>query len=351
MADRMKSALSLLSISLLACSAAPLDTLPAPNASPCTGTTALQARATSYLTVQQGQEQQGQEQQGCQQQGTALIGASIAVPVSSAYSGWVGRHSLKQARIVRGQLLGDDGELAGKGLVGALIPASDNGSPFWMVVRSAWQDPTFTDGSTWLYGIDVYDPYTKTSSPFCATDANGVAAAIPIAATFDGSGNRVESAKEFTFACTAGVLAKCYRWGYRPWLTDASGSSLPFSNLHWSCTRMARADYCGDGRSWTRNGTTINVWDAAPAPGPFQAHGPLDPTFFFEAGWTTSGAVCLSKERWATIDPQVAQDCPGRLVPPGVETPAGTVCESPADATAIDSTVQLFNESRVNVAP
>jgi hypothetical protein len=114
---------------------------------------------------------------------------------------------------------------------------------------------------------------------------------------------------------------------------------------------MARADYCGNGRSWTRNGTTINVWDTAPAPGPFQAHGPADPAFLFEAGWSTYGAVCLSKERWATLDPRIAQDCPNRLIAPGASTAGATVCETPADAAVFDSNTQLFNESKVNLSP
>jgi len=350
---RLKCAL--FGICLVACGNGVRTSNPAPALTgTCTGTTALQARLprpSGELTVQQGQEQQGQVQQGCEQQGTSAIGAATDVPVTTSYSGWFNHHTLKPARIVQGQLVVDNGQMAGNDLTGTWIPASEGGASFWLVVRSATPDATFADGSTWLYALDVYDAATGTFSPFCATDANGISAAIPIAAIFDGGGNRVESSTQFTFACTAGVIAKCYRWGYRPWLTDASGSSSEFVNLHWACTRMARADYCGDGRSWTQNGTTINIWDTAPAPGPFQAHGPIDPTFFVEAGWNTGGAVCLSKERWATLDPRIAQACPDRLIPPGMATPAGTVCESPAEATTFDPSVQLFDESRLNVAP
>jgi hypothetical protein len=346
--DRHFACLVLLSI--VACSSEPAQ-LKAQNGTTACPTTSLQARGPSTaLTVQQGQETQGQEQQGCQQQGTQLIGTPTDTPITSAYTGWWNRRKLKPGRVVEGRLVGDGGALSGAALAGTWIPSMDGASQVWLIVRSATQDPTYGDGSTWLYGLDVYDPATGVTSPFCANDAQGVSAAIPVAAIFDGTGSRVESSSAFTFGCTAGVLAKCVRWGYRPWLQDVTGSSSQFAALHWSCTRMARADYCGDGRSWTHNGTTINIWDTAPAPGPFQAHGPTDPTFIFEAGWNTGGAVCLSKERWATIDPAVAQDCPNRLIPPGAATPVGTVCESPTDASLFDPGVELFNESHVNVA-
>jgi hypothetical protein len=309
------------------------------------------ATCSFALREVQGPEQQGQALQGCQQQGTSSAGTPVETPINHSYSGWWNRKSLKPARLVGGQLFADGGSRGGAAVEGAWIPATQNGASAWTVVRSAVQDPTYGDGSTWLYAVDIYQPATDTFSPLCATDANGVAAAIPIGATFDASGNRVESTTEFTFACTAGALAKCYRWGYRPWLTDASGSSAPFADLHWACTRMARADYCGDGRSWTRNGTTINVWDTAPSPGPFQAHGPLDPTFVFEAGWSTRGAVCLSKERWATLDPRIPQDCPDRLVAPGASTGTATICETPDQAAVFDSSTRLFNESGVNATP
>ena len=302
----------------------------------------------------QGQQLQGRQLQGRQLQGTTLVGtAPTDPPFNSSYSGWWNNGWLGTARIVQGQLVaqGRQGTLSGSALAGTWIPADDVGTRTWTVVRSVTPDPTYADGSTLLYAIDVYDPATGTFSPLCATDVHNVAAAIPIAATFDGAGKRVESTTQFTFGCTGGVIAKCYRWGYRPWLTDAAGSSREFSTLHWACTRMARADYCGDGRTWTHTGTLINIWDSAPAPGPFQDHGPADPTFFFEAGWTTGGAACLSKQRWATLDPKIAQNCPNRLIAPGAITAAGTVCDTESQALGFDRTTKLFNESKVNVAP
>ena len=302
----------------------------------------------------QGRQLQGRQLQGRQLQGTGLVGTAPTEPaIYHRYDSWFRDGWLSRARVVAGKIAvsGENGPLSQADLVGAWIPADDGGSRAWTVIRAVTQDSTYADGSTWLYSVDIYNPADGTFSPMCAPDLNGFAGAIPVAAIFDGTGKRVESATQFTFGCTAGVIAKCYRWGYRPYLTDAAGSSAGFASLHFACTRMARADYCGDGRTWTQDGTLINTWDSAPAPGPFQTHGPADPTFVFEAGWSTQGAVCLSKERWATLNPQIAQNCPSRLIAPGATTSAGTVCETAADAVGFDSTTRLFNESKANVNP
>ena len=316
------------------------------------------------LSARAGQQMQGQQMQGQQMQGTATQGTSGAsltsggyavpeVPLNHFYSGWLGDfHQGVPAVIKKGELflVENNGKvLSGQALVGAYLPADSNGNRVWTIIRSVTPDPTFPEGGTSLYGIDVINS-DGTTSPLCGADRDGVSAAIPVAALFNTHGDRVESATQFTFSCTSGVIAKCYRWGYRPWL-QGSGSPDEFTNLHWACVRMARADYCGNGQTWTHTGTLINMWDLAPAPGPFQAHGPGDPTFLFEAGWSTRGAVCLSKQRWATLPTAIAASCPDRLVPPGASTSAGTVCNWSSEALQFDSTTELFNESKVNAAP
>jgi hypothetical protein len=68
-----------------------------------------------------------------------------------------------------------------------------------------------------------------------------------------------------------------------------------------SCIPLFRADYCGDGTSWTVKGTSIwfndkNQWPDPPVPG-----------FFREAAWSVvsdkTQLTCLSKLRWTTISP------------------------------------------------
>ncbi len=306
------------------------------------------SRASSELTVNQGQQMQGQQMQGQQMQGAALGAYTSEAPILHSYAGWIRSYrQLPPATLSRGSLtviLPGGWRLQGAALEGVFIPATQAGNPIWTVVRSVTQDPTYPDGSTFLYALDIINA-DGTTQPLCRPDASGVAAAIPVAAVFDQHGDRVESTAQFTMGCTAGVIAKCYRWGYRPWING----DPQFAQLHWACTRMARADYCGDGRTWTYDGTLINLWDRAPSPGPFNSHGSPPPSFVFEAGWSAQGAVCLSKQRWATLPPEFAQACPSRLIAPGVSTSAGTVCDSDDAAVQLDASTQLFDESQLNV--
>ena len=92
----------------------------------------------------------------------------------------------------------------------------------------------------------------------CPPDLFGHRKAIAVAGTWDATGARTGSTTAFTFGCTSGVIAKCVRWGYKPWKV-INGKAM--NDYHQACTRMARADYCGDGVSHTRNGTLIDMYD------------------------------------------------------------------------------------------
>jgi hypothetical protein len=201
-------------------------------------------------------------------------------------------------------------------------------------------DPTHT-GHTFLYTLEQWVTDTGSWQPACPADADGRNAAIPLAAVWDEHGDRSTSNTQFTFGCTTGVIAKCYRWGYRPWVTGYGDLVA----MHWTCTRLARADYCGNGQPHTHDGTLVNVWDTLPFPGPIQRHPGLlpPPGMLFEAGWNTGGAVCLSHARWVLDDgAALAALCPQRLVPPGL---GQTVCDSLSDALGYDANAKMFNES------
>jgi hypothetical protein len=104
----------------------------------------------------------------------------------------------------------------------------------------------------------------------------------------------------YTFACTNGVLAKCARnWGYKPWKAVAApgGERVSLQPLHQACTRAARADYCGDGVSHTRNGTMIDLFDRHGLNVPEQVAG-----FQAEAGFITGGASWVARPRWPRGD-------------------------------------------------
>ncbi|HZI09254.1 MAG TPA: ADYC domain-containing protein [Myxococcus sp.] len=320
---------------------------------------------TRAMTEAQGQQMQGQQMQGQQMQGTVLGAGSPGLEpvVVHRLSGvTLGGDTLEGVRVEQGGLVAerrvpghpDRETLRGAQLIGAELTGEDGATTLTRfritAVRPelAAYDSQGT-GDTFLYTVERRTP-EGTWVPMCGSDASGLRAAIPVGAVFDATGARQESTTHFTLGCTAGVIAKCYRWGYKPWLAHPGGPAL-MRDMHWACTRMARADYCGNGISHTRNGTLINLWDTLPAPGPIQARGEPALGMVFEAGWDTSGAVCLSKARWLTLPPDVVALCPERLIPPGLSTGLGTLCESSLDALALQPRVRLFNESQLNLLP
>lgn len=132
----------------------------------------------------------------------------------------------------------------------------------------------------------------------------------------------VNDKDSFTFACENAAVGKCVLFGYRPWATAAECDAFgrcrdqPLSAWHQACTRMVRADYCGDGRAHTRNGTPINIWD----PLGIQMREAIS-GISLEAEWTQEGAVCIQHTRWLRADTTQAETdlqyvqrvCPERL--------------------------------------
>jgi len=95
----------------------------------------------------------------------------------------------------------------------------------------------------------------------------------------------------FSFTCTSGAEGKCILLGYRPW---EHRDGVPMRELHRACVHMIRADYGGDDRPTTRNGTLIDVYDR------FGIQVPAaDPALTFEAGWSPEGAICVAHPRIA----------------------------------------------------
>lgn len=162
------------------------------------------------------------------------------------------------------------------------------------------------------YNLQYWDDASQSwENPCAGTEKVPVPRALALRDVWDGTGSRHASATMFTFACENGVMTKCVKWGYKPW-KKRSGKSLV--DYHQACTRMARADYCGNGKSHTKEGTVIDMYDdlgiqtrmAAPA-------GEVDPgTMSFEAAWTPDGAYCLDRSRYGGVD-EIMKECPDRF--------------------------------------
>jgi hypothetical protein len=165
----------------------------------------------------------------------------------------------------------------------------------------------------------------------CGTDAatGEPIRAIPLPGRWDlregapGGGSYIDDDGMFTFACEGSVVQKCVDAGYKPWgtATECDGDTCaerPLKEAHQACTRMMRADYCGDGAPHTIEHTLINLWDA------FSIQEEADSSFSFEAEWASGGASCINHPRWTAKGAQLVKKttkyiedhCPALLIEP-----------------------------------
>jgi hypothetical protein len=136
-----------------------------------------------------------------------------------------------------------------------------------------------------------------------------------------------------TLTCASGAVGKCVRFGYKPWLKGPQGEDL--TPYHAACVHMVRADYCGDDRAHTKNGTTIDLYDRIGIQSPVTL---LDPEFAFEAGWTPNGATCVARTRWGDVAKlaDIAAECPA--------LPRAPDC---SESSAAAGGALLYNRSRM----
>ena len=145
----------------------------------------------------------------------------------------------------------------------------------------------------------------KDNKPLSGTEGPQLAVAVSGRWRLDGA--REEARGAFTFACETGAIAKCAVWGYVPG-QSRGGRSL--TDYHEACTRMARADYCGNGQPHTTAGVTIDLYDDLGVQKPSRMSNVL-----FEAAWSPDGAYCLSRARKdQPLDP-ILKECPERFAP------------------------------------
>jgi hypothetical protein len=252
---------------------------------------------------------------------------------------------IRNVRVVRGVLVGEvaspEGpvELTGAGFQGvhlhALLDCADGATPRRLEASldEVSPDRKRPEGHAWLYRVKILDAPAPQPRWACEADEEGETGAIPFEGVWDTHGDHHAQPGAFSFACTEAAAAKCVRWGYRPWEAER--------NAHAACTRMARADYCGDGHTATRKGTEINLWDSENR----VARAASQKGATFEAAWTPEGAACMGHARW----PEDTDPCPGRKGS-GLNEYNVPVCHSPAEAEALvgKGKVLLFDESSIH---
>ncbi|MCA9634426.1 MAG: hypothetical protein KC420_00140, partial [Myxococcales bacterium] len=148
-----------------------------------------------------------------------------------------------------------------------------------------------------LTGLNPFSPdsYTPTCSE--ATDTFLDLAAyryhaylVDDLAVDHNTGDFSAAADQMFIACISGAVGKSAFWGYVPWEVG--------TDYHELATRMVRADYCGDGNSYTEVGTPIQVRDK------LGINSIQDNGFPYEAAWdlASQSATCLTTPRNVEVD-------------------------------------------------
>ena len=194
---------------------------------------------------------------------------------------------------LRGTLLqveaGDGTMLSGAQLVGRELLVPSGGTPPLALRIAAVERDTEVPG-LFLYQMLMRDD-AGGWQPICLPDRDGRRRAIPLPGELRADGVFEADADKLTITCTSGVQGKCLRAGYRFWTAGGEVDPQRLAQFQ-ACTRLYRADYCGDGRGWTEDGMLIDVYDD----GGVQARAP-GAALAFEAGWSPAGAVCVHHTR------------------------------------------------------
>lgn len=187
-------------------------------------------------------------------------------------------------------------------LIGAIMQMPDGHR---MRIDAVERETSPQGDEIWLHTLSVQTDAGW--SPLCEPDSNQRALGFPFQGTFTESGRYIPTPGLFSVSCTSGAQAKCIRFGYAPWKHGPDGGSL--SNHYSACVRMVRADYCGDNKPHTVNGTMIDIYDDIKVQESDQTMTDLR----FEAGWAPDGAVCVHHLRIPSLpDPRPpGASCPG----------------------------------------
>ncbi|WP_210485676.1 ADYC domain-containing protein [Microvirga antarctica] len=237
---------------------------------------------------------------------------------------------------LEGRLLADGPELAlhltdgrvlrREALIGIAMVVGGPQGDSYVRIDGLEDDLNAVGGTVTLYRLSVSAPDGQDGAEFCQADPRGRRAGFAMP---DGAGG-------FALTCTSGAQGKCVLMGYRPW---QARDGLPMADLHRACVHMLRADYSGDDRPTTRNGTRVDIYDRFAIQVPDRVEG-----LAFEAAWGPEGAICVAHPRIAehiTLD-DIALRAPhlARRLGPEVCTEARMM----ADPRAL-----LFNASAVTV--
>lgn len=217
-------------------------------------------------------------------------------------------------------------------LVGAILTIGVGDRAVRVRIDAVERDTMHYAADVWLHSLSVQGADGKWTT-YCTPDRDGRRLAFPISGHAGRDGILLSAAPgRMQILCTSGAMAKCARFGYRPWATDRDGR--PLLDVHRACVRMLRGDYGGRDEPMTRNGMKINVSDALGIQ-PFEDV----PGMEFEAGWGPDGAVCVHHPR---VKENVSlEELEARY--PRLRARTGAIC---TEAFARAHGAVIFNHSR-----
>jgi len=216
---------------------------------------------------------------------------------------------------------GSNTPVSGQGLVGAvfIIERTSDNTTYELRIDAISPIPGMPDVNE--YTLSARQPGVTTWESACKDGQGQAVTAIPIpdATWNEATGARIERPGAVVFACRNAALGKCVSWGYRPWAAASNrcksdGSqcqTVDMRDAHQACTRMVRADFCGNGQTWTLNGTPLDIFDRFQTR--IQDH---VSDWGLEAAWTPNGAACVARYRQEglgvpTCNGQAPAVCPG----------------------------------------
>ncbi len=197
-------------------------------------------------------------------------------------------------------------------MVGALFDAQlQDGTAATIRLDSFSQTGDVNTGTITQYEVSYITREMEDFEYLCGVDeTNYPLRAIALEGTWNlgegvrGGGDWYDEPHTITLACERYALAKCVYAGYGPWAVAelSLGGQLvdvPMRPHFQACTRMLRADYCGDGTPHTQDGTAVNFYDDITIR---NDNLPWD----LEAEWDEDGAICADTHRIRGMMPSCA---------------------------------------------
>lgn len=118
------------------------------------------------------------------------------------------------------------------------------------------------------------------------------------------TGNELASdPTKYTFSCRFGAIQRCQEMYYVKNGTGRESKAginkvRKLNDYHAACVKMLRADYCGDGKAHTFDGTLVDFYDHLVNSNQARTGTSGQDGFYFESEWDIDGAHCLNATRW-----------------------------------------------------